>query len=61
LRLKTQIYPEHTADYLRTRLDHTLEVAQIARHLARQLRLNEDLADAISLAHDIGHTPFCIA
>ncbi|NLS95921.1 MAG: dNTP triphosphohydrolase [Planctomycetaceae bacterium] len=58
LRLKTQIYPEHTADHLRTRLDHTLEVAQIARHLARQLRLNEDLADAISLAHDVGHTPF---
>lgn len=58
LRLKTQIYPEHTADHLRTRLDHTLEVAQIARHLARQLGLNEDLVDAISLAHDIGHTPF---
>ncbi|MBI4825183.1 MAG: dNTP triphosphohydrolase [Nitrospirae bacterium] len=58
LRLKTQIFPEHTSDNLRTRLDHTLEVAQIARHLARQLGLNEDLVDAMSLAHDIGHTPF---
>jgi dGTPase len=58
LRLKTQILPEHIADYLRTRSDHTLEVSQIARHLARQLRLNEDLVDAIALAHDIGHTPF---
>jgi dGTPase len=58
LRLKTQIFPEHTGDHLRTRLDHSLEVAQIARHFARQLRLNEDLVDAIALAHDIGHTPF---
>ncbi len=58
LRLKTQIFPEHTADHLRTRLDHTLEVAQIARHFARQLGLNEDLVDAIALAHDIGHPPF---
>ena len=58
LKWKTQIFPEHTADQLRTRLDHTLEVAQISRHLARQLRLNEDLVDAIALAHDIGHTPF---
>ncbi len=58
LKFKTQIFPEHTADHLRTRLDHTLEVAQISRHLARQLKLNEDLVDAIGLAHDIGHTPF---
>jgi dGTPase len=58
LRLKTQIFPEHTSDHLRTRLDHTLEVAQIARHLARQLFLNEDLVDAIALGHDIGHAPF---
>ncbi|MHC4529075.1 MAG: deoxyguanosinetriphosphate triphosphohydrolase family protein, partial [Planctomycetota bacterium] len=58
LRLKTQVFPEHAADRFRTRLDHTLEVAQIARHLARQLRLNEDLVDAIALAHDICHTPF---
>lgn len=58
LRLKTQIFPEHTSDHLRTRLDHTLEVAQIARHFARQLQLNEDLVDAIAIGHDIGHTPF---
>ncbi len=58
LRLKTQIYPEHAGDHLRTRLDHTLEVSQIARHLARSLELNEDLVDAIALAHDIGHAPF---
>lgn len=58
LKLKTQIFPEHASDYLRTRLDHTLEVSQISRHLARQLKLNEDLLDALSLAHDIGHTPF---
>lgn len=58
LRLKTQIFPEDAGDDLRTRLDHTLEVTQVARHLARQLRLNEDLADAISLGHDLGHPPF---
>jgi dGTPase len=58
MKLKTQIFPEHTDDHLRTRLLHTLEVAQIARHLARQLRLNEDLVDAIALAHDVGHAPF---
>ena len=56
--LKAQVFHEHLGDNLRTRLDHSLEVAQIARHLARQLKLNEDLADAIGLAHDIGHTPF---
>lgn len=58
LRLKTQIFPENVADHLRTRLDHTLEVSQLARHLSRQFRLNEDLVDAIALGHDIGHTPF---
>ncbi|MCL4519859.1 MAG: dNTP triphosphohydrolase [Thaumarchaeota archaeon] len=58
LRLKSQVFPEQTGDHLRTRLDHTLEVAQIGRHLARQLKLNEDLVDAIALAHDIGHAPF---
>ena len=58
MKLKTQIFPEHTDDHLRTRLLHTLEVAQIARHLARQLQLNEDLVDAIALAHDVGHAPF---
>jgi len=58
LRLKSQIYPEQTSDHLRTRLDHTLEVSQLARHLGRRLRLNEDLIDAIALGHDIGHPPF---
>lgn len=58
LRLKTQIFPENIADHLRTRLDHTLEVSQLARHLSRQFKLNEDLVDAIALGHDIGHTPF---
>ena len=58
LRLKSQVFPEHVEDHLRTRMDHTLEVAQIAGHLARALGLNEDLVNAISLAHDIGHTPF---
>lgn len=58
LKFKAQVFPEHAGDHLRTRLDHTLEVSQIGRHMARQLQLNEDLVDAISLAHDIGHTPF---
>jgi len=58
LRLKTQVFPERREDHHRTRLDHSLEVAQIARHFARRLQLNEDLVDAIGLAHDIGHTPF---
>ena len=58
LRLKSQMFPEHTADHFRTRLDHSLEVAQISQHLARQLKLNEDLVDAMALAHDIGHAPF---
>ncbi len=58
LRLKSQMFPEHLSGHVRTRLDHSLEVAQIARHMARQLRLNEDLADAIGLGHDLGHAPF---
>jgi len=58
LRLKSQVFPEQTGDHLRTRLDHTLEVSQIGRHIARQLSLNEDLVDAIALSHDIGHPPF---
>lgn len=55
---KTQVFHSKTADNIRTRLTHTLEVAQIARTIAHQLGLNEDLAEAIALGHDIGHTPF---
>lgn len=55
---KTQVFLAPEGDHYRTRLTHTLEVNQIARTIARALRLNEDLADAISLGHDLGHTPF---
>jgi dGTPase len=58
LEYKTQVFVHHEADHYRNRLTHTLEGAQIARTLARALRLNEDLAEAIVLAHDLGHTPF---
>jgi dGTPase len=58
LEYKTQVFVNHEGDLFRTRLTHSLEVAQIARAITRALRLNEDLAEAISLAHDLGHTPF---
>ena len=58
LKHKTQVFVEHEGDYYRTRLTHTIEVAQVARTIARTLGLNEDLAEAIALAHDLGHTPF---
>ena len=58
LKFKTQVFIAPEGDHYRTRLTHTLEVAQVARTLARALRLNEDLTEAIALGHDLGHTPF---
>lgn len=58
LEYKTQVFVNYEGDHYRTRLTHTLEVAQIARTIARALLLNEDLTEAIALAHDLGHTPF---
>jgi dGTPase len=58
LEYKTQVFVNHEGDLFRTRLTHSIEVAQIARTLARALRLNEDLVEVIALSHDLGHTPF---
>lgn len=58
LEYKTQVFLIHEGDYFRTRLTHTIEVSQIAKTIAKVLRLNEDLTEAIALAHDLGHTPF---
>lgn len=58
LKYKTQVFVYHEGDHYRTRLTHTIEVSQIARTLARALLINEDLAETIALAHDLGHTPF---
>jgi len=55
---KTQVFVNHEGDHYRTRLTHTIEVSQIARTIARELKLNEDLTEAIALSHDLGHTPF---
>ena len=58
LKHKTQVFVYHVGDYYRTRLTHSIEVSQIARSVCRTLGLDEDLAEALSLAHDLGHTPF---
>ena len=58
LKHKTQVFVEHEGDYFRTRLTHSIEVAQVARTIAGVLGLNQELTEAVALAHDLGHTPF---
>src|SRR5450759_3007093 len=58
LEYKTQVFVNHEGDYYRTRLTHTIEAAQVTRTVAAALGLNRDLAEAVALAHDLGHTPF---
>ena len=58
LQYKTQVFVNHQGDHYRTRLTHSLEVAQIARWISGALEVNKDLAEVVSLAHDLGHTPF---
>lgn len=60
LKHKTQVFIQPEGDHYRTRLTHTLEVSQIARSIAKALRLNEDLTEAIALGHDLGHTPLAM-
>ena len=58
LKHKTQVFVNTEGDHYRTRITHSMEVAQIARSIAKHLNLNDDLAETLSLAHDLGHTPF---
>ena len=58
LKYKTQVFVYHEGDYYRTRLSHSIEVSQLARSISKIFRVNEDLSEAIALAHDLGHTPF---